>query len=322
MGDAGGDAGGLCLVCWSEPSDVVLTACGHLVCCDRCAGELLERGQPCPLCREPVRAVGGTRCVEPAASEGGTRAPLPSYLPDLKDPVVLKRARERPGLAAAAEEEEEEAEVEESEEEEVQEEMWAVSTQGQLTLHRLRANDATLTELDLSGRTLENEDVTSLAGCLGANTTLTRLNLCSCRIDDADATLLAPCLYSNKTLTSLNLRDNSIGDAGAKQLAVCLFDINKTLTDLDLGDNLIGNEGAKLLGQSLSVNTTLAILHLENNDFSDVSDLEEGICWQIDKAREAGQTMTTIKSVFVSNFNVFGNVTPMDLVVLLRDALM
>jgi hypothetical protein len=83
----------LCVVCMDAPCDVLLTACGHFILCDGCAASLLARKAPCPTCRTPVRAVGGTRCIEPAPLRTAVRAAdVASFQPGAVDRVARARA--------------------------------------------------------------------------------------------------------------------------------------------------------------------------------------------------------------------------------------
>eukprot|EP00026_Physarum_polycephalum_P000342 Phypoly_transcript_00342.p2 GENE.Phypoly_transcript_00342~~Phypoly_transcript_00342.p2 ORF type:complete len:719 (+),score=127.38 Phypoly_transcript_00342:2610-4766(+) len=43
----------LCLVCMEVPPNTVLLECGHLVLCDKCAPQVVEKNS-CPLCRTPI----------------------------------------------------------------------------------------------------------------------------------------------------------------------------------------------------------------------------------------------------------------------------
>jgi hypothetical protein len=127
MGDADVSTGGgeesppqLCLVCESNAREVMFVACGHLLLCDGCAARLLERRDPCPVCRVPVLAAGGTRFVGPGAA--------PSYQRDAVDPEVRARA-----LAAALDEDDDEDEEEAL--------PWAVTAEGLQTIALLCTNE-------------------------------------------------------------------------------------------------------------------------------------------------------------------------------------
>ena len=179
----------LCSICLEEPRAVTFH-CGHFVCCAGCAPRLLQRGQPsCPLCRAPLREVGGAYWVEGDQTR------------------TFVAARMQTAQAPAA--------VEEAEEDEVQEGiLWAETPEGAETLQRLRDNDATLTSLNLSCCCVRDACATQLAGCLRENTTLTSLDLEQNYIGAEGVTQLAGCLRVNTTLTSLNLYGNNIGDEG------------------------------------------------------------------------------------------------------------
>jgi Ran GTPase-activating protein (RanGAP) involved in mRNA processing and transport len=77
-------------------------------------------------------------------------------------------------------------------------------------------------------------------------------------------TAFAAGLKSNKGLRTLWLGGNSIDEVGAVVMADAF---NTSLTKLWLDSNSIGEGGAVALGEALKVNTSLAGLHLEFNNF-------------------------------------------------------
>lgn len=118
----------LCVVCVAAPRDVIFTAWGHFLLCDGCAAELLKRGAPCPTCRTPVRAVGGTRCVRAAPPADGLAATA-SFQPENVDPEVRARTVAQQQQEAAEEEEESEEDEDRG---------WADTPEGVETLFRLQ----------------------------------------------------------------------------------------------------------------------------------------------------------------------------------------
>jgi Leucine-rich repeat (LRR) protein len=162
-------------------------------------------------------------------------------------------------------------------------------------LERIKANDPTLTTLDLSNKKLNDSDIQQLANALATNTNLTNLDVGWNQIGDegakalaANATLTnldvggnqigvegAKALAANATLTNLNVYYNQIGAKGAKALAA-----NTTLTNLDVWGNQIGDEGTK----ALAANATLTYLNVRSNQIGD-----EGA-----KALAANATLTNL----------------------------
>ena len=136
---------------------------------------------------------------------------------------------------------------------------------------RVRNNDHTLLELDLSSNEISDEGATALQQALKGNTTLQRLNLSSNEISDEGATALQQALKGNTTLQRLNLSSNEISDEGATALAQVVKG-NTTLKMLDLARNQIGDEGATALAQAMKGyrSTTLRTLDLSSNEISDV----------------------------------------------------
>ena len=133
---------------------------------------------------------------------------------------------------------------------------------------RLRNNDHTLLELDLSYNKIRDGGVTALAEALKGNTTLQVLNLDNNKISAVGATALAHALKGNATLQILYLYNNQISDEGVTALAHALRG-NTTLQKLYLYDNQISDEGATALAHALQGNTTMQKLYLGNNEISD-----------------------------------------------------
>ena len=106
---------------------------------------------------------------------------------------------------------------------------------------RLRANDNTLTELNLYGQNLRFHDICLLGRALFHNTHLTTLILSSNNIDYKGAIVLSKLTH----VTSLELDYNKIDDRGAIALSR-----NQSFRSLSLVENLIDDEGAIALAQN------------------------------------------------------------------------
>lgn len=50
-------ASGVCTICLENRVDSLLYGCGHMCTCSLCGRQLVASGQPCPICRAPVRDV-------------------------------------------------------------------------------------------------------------------------------------------------------------------------------------------------------------------------------------------------------------------------
>jgi hypothetical protein len=125
-------------------------------------------------------------------------------------------------------------------------------------LNRLKANDPSLTGLDLSDRELTDSDIEMLMQALIENTNLTTLNVGSNQIGDIGAEALS----RNVNLTYLDVSYDQIGDEGAKALA-----LNRNLTSLNVAGNTLGDEG----GQALAQNVCLRTLDFSRNNITDAS---------------------------------------------------
>jgi len=111
-------------------------------------------------------------------------------------------------------------------------------------IHRLISNDSSLTNLDISNKSLEDAGAILLAGALKENTKLTNLNISNNNIKVEGAKALAEALKTNKTLIELkNEGGNNFGDF--KQMIYVLIEKNKyyqkfkrdkNMTDLAMTD--------------------------------------------------------------------------------------
>ncbi len=131
-------------------------------------------------------------------------------------------------------------------------------------LQRIRDNDPTLTDLNLTGNEIGSTGATAIATALENNITLKSLDLGWNEIGNEGATAIAIALENNTTLRGLYLWYNQIGNEGATAMATALKN-NTTLTDLNLGANQIGNEGVQVLATAIENNSTLTYLGLMGN---------------------------------------------------------
>ena len=161
-------------------------------------------------------------------------------------------------------------------------------------LQRIKSNDKTLIQLDLSLKNARKinrigaEGAKTLAAALEKNHTLTQLNLGCSDIGDEGGKALAEALAKNQTLTSLSVSSNKICDAGAKALALAL-EKNQTLISVDLSFNRIGDAGAKALALALEKNQTLTSVDLRGNRIGD----EDAKALAL--ALEKNQTLTSVR---------------------------
>ena len=110
-------------------------------------------------------------------------------------------------------------------------------------IDRLKANDPTLTSVDLSNNAVLQMKPAlwpQIAEALASNNVCTDLNLSSCGMNDSAAEYLSSAIRENSTLTSLNVEANSIGNDGAIAFARALT-VNRGVTVL----NLMGQKGAR-----------------------------------------------------------------------------
>ncbi|XP_015769566.1 PREDICTED: protein NLRC3-like isoform X3 [Acropora digitifera] len=156
---------------------------------------------------------------------------------------------------------------------------------------------STLTSLYLQGNAIGKVFADVLAKELKENSTLTSLCLSLNQIGNVGAVALAKGLKENSTLTSLALPNCAIGNPGADAMAKGLRE-NSTLTSLDLSSNAIGEVGADALAKGLKENSTLASLDLSSNAIGEVG---------ADALAKGLKENSTLTSLYLSH-NAIGNV--------------
>ena len=143
-------------------------------------------------------------------------------------------------------------------------------------LHLLRTNDSTLTELNLNGQPIGDEEAEAIAATLEHNHTLKKLYMRCCDISKDGAIALARGLNKNRTLELLDLTrepnrfyaKEGCGNAGALAFAA-LVNANKTIKHIILFYNQIEPEVAKLVKQT-------SVIKVETDDrFAPLPSLEE-----------------------------------------------
>ena len=133
-------------------------------------------------------------------------------------------------------------------------------------LSMLLSTSKSLTELDISGRSLVNPGIEYINNGL-KQSTLVNLNISSCGIDASGAYHIADGLCCNDTfkLRELEMNSNPIGDDGATALAQMLTR-NKSLNTLDLENCSITKVGAIHLANALCINSSLITFKLGDNE--------------------------------------------------------
>lgn len=113
-----------------------------------------------------------------------------------------------------------------------------------LAIERLKANDPTLTTVDLSNNAVlqmkGKELFPQLGEALANNTVCQELILVGCMVNDFACEQLGEALKKNSTLVVLNLENNNVGNDGAIAIARSLA-VNRGLLLL----NLLNQKGAR-----------------------------------------------------------------------------
>ena len=154
-------------------------------------------------------------------------------------------------------------------------------------LQRIRANDPTLTTINLSYKDIGAAGAQALAEALKTNTSVTTINLHYNNIGDAGSQALAKALKTNTSVTTIYLFENNIGDAGAQALAEALK-TNTSVTKIYLTNNKIGAAGAQALAEVLKTNTSVTKINLSSNKIRDAG---------AQALAEALKTNTTVSTI-------------------------
>ncbi|KAJ8417053.1 hypothetical protein AAFF_G00282800 [Aldrovandia affinis] len=127
------------------------------------------------------------------------------------------------------------------------------------TLQRIKANDATLTEVNLNN--IKNIPIPTLkdfAKSLEKNAHVKKFSLAATRSNDPIAVAFADMLRENRSLSSLNLESNFITGAGVQALVEALQD-NDTLAEIKIDNQrqqlgtTVEMEIAKMLEENTSI---------------------------------------------------------------------
>lgn len=118
-------------------------------------------------------------------------------------------------------------------------------------IERIKSNDPTLINIDLSKNRLEHNQVMELAIALQSNNHVESINIFGSRAYEDGAKELA-----KTKLKKLNIGYNQIGDEGA-----IAFVTNSTIEELDISSNHISDVGA--IG--ISYNETIRKLNISGN---------------------------------------------------------
>mmetsp|Transcript_4524 Transcript_4524/g.9378 ORF Transcript_4524/g.9378 Transcript_4524/m.9378 type:complete len:866 (+) Transcript_4524:66-2663(+) len=108
----------------------------------------------------------------------------------------------------------------------------------ELLLERIRGNDPNLTQLDLRGMGIGQEDNDAIMDALAGNAYLRKVDLSDNMIDDDGVSALSLALADNTSITHMCLAENRITSIGAEYL-LCALDTNDTIVDVDLAGNSI-----------------------------------------------------------------------------------
>jgi len=135
----------------------------------------------------------------------------------------------------------------------------------------LGENDSTLTEIDLSGRNLGDDEAERMAESLrrtDASVKKVDLSFNVIRNDGARA-VARSMMRRNSSVECVDLSSNAIRDDGARAWAAVLRESSSSLEELRLDFNEIGDAGARTFGDALASNSSLRRLDLRWNRITD-----------------------------------------------------
>lgn len=139
-------------------------------------------------------------------------------------------------------------------------------------LPKLEREDPNLAELDLSGQSLNTEEVRSLTNIIKNKTFLRSLNLSNMRLDANSIDMLIGALQSNSGLTFLNLEGNKLTASHREQL-ITIYQKSNLLRELTLDSEEDIADSADAVGicgesssshSSASSTTTIAAITMPN----------------------------------------------------------
>ncbi|XP_068070862.2 tropomodulin-2 isoform X1 [Danio rerio] len=127
------------------------------------------------------------------------------------------------------------------------------------SLQRIKANDPTLTEVNLNNiKNIPIPTLKELAKAMERNTHVKKFSLAATRSNDPVAVAFSDMLRENKTLRSLNLESNFITGAGVQALVEALRD-NDTLSEIKIDNQRqqLGTSAEMEIAKMLEQNTSI-----------------------------------------------------------------
>jgi len=139
------------------------------------------------------------------------------------------------------------------------------------------AVNSSLTSLNLNNNDIGDTGLQALASSLASSGKVRELNLCNNNIGDKGLEALAESLAHNRALRVLSISANTaITETGVRAISRSLQSRKCLLEDLQLDSINIGEEGGKILGDALSINTSLVSLSLMCGE-NDISIGDDGL---------------------------------------------
>lgn len=144
----------------------------------------------------------------------------------------------------------------------------ANDSQAGMLLFSALSTDQHLTSLVLDGCVLDDAALFALCRSLLTNTCLTVLSLRDNEFTPDGVVQLGRALCRHPCLEKLFLSGNAVEDEGACALATALGYPEASLMELDVAGTWLGDRGLIALGVALQTNTSLRVLHVADNHFT------------------------------------------------------
>ena len=134
--------------------------------------------------------------------------------------------------------------------------------------------DPTLSSIDFSNKTFNEEALVQLVTALESNTTVTSLNLSNCSLNDSSCRPIAELLSKNVHLRILHLDHNQIAVEGVASLSTALI-TNEVLQTLTLNGNPLGDRGLIYLAKACGHNSHLSTLAMDGCGITQTGRVEQ-----------------------------------------------
>lgn len=179
----------------------------------------------------------------------------------------------------------------------------SLQNEGFLIVIKALKNNSSVTDIDLSGNIIGNENLNYFSELLKENSSLKTINLSSNIFTSPLLQSLSNSLQFNNSLTSLNLSTNKFENF---DFLFDIFKLNSSLKEVYLRNTNLNPTGMKFLSQSLLFNSAIELLHLGNNILNECHEYLEEIIKTNNSIHTLHLNNCSLK--LIDSLNVFSNV--------------